>query len=102
MAVPEICYLVTLLNSKSLTNTNCIFPSSFEVAIDVVSVRSKKRSAQHHVGYSAELVALSCSVKRLNTATLLKKRLRHRCFPVNYLKFLRTLLFFKNTSRDCF
>ena len=29
-------------------------------------------------------------------ATLLKKRLRHRCFPVNFVKFLRTPL------NDCF
>ena len=26
-------------------------------------------------------------------ATLLKKRLWHRCFPVNFVKFLRTLIF---------
>ena len=36
-------------------------------------------------------------------ATLLKKRLWHRCFPVNFAKFLReisknTFTFFKNTS----
>ena len=31
-------------------------------------------------------------------ATLLKKRLRHRCFPVNFAKFLRTP-FSQNTSR---
>ena len=30
-------------------------------------------------------------------ATLLKKRLRHRCFPVNFAKFLRTP-FSQNTS----
>ena len=28
--------------------------------------------------------------KRLRPATLLKKRLWHRCFPVNFVKFLRT------------
>ena len=28
-------------------------------------------------------------------ATLLKKRLRHRCFPVNFAKFLRTPFFIK-------
>ena len=33
----------------------------------------------------------------LMPATLLKKRLRHRCFPVNFVKFLRTP-FSKNTS----
>ena len=35
------------------------------------------------------------------TVTLLKKRLWHRCFPVNYAKFLRTL-FLQNTSGGCF
>ena len=30
-------------------------------------------------------------------ANLLKKRLRHRCFPVNFIKFLRTP-FLQNTS----
>ena len=64
---------------------------------------------------SAEAVAQTCSVKKvfleispkftgkhlcqslyfnkvagLRLATLLKKRLWHRCFPVNFAKFLRT------------
>ena len=34
----------------------------------------------------------------LRSATLLKKRLWHRCFPVNFEKFLRTP-FLQNTSR---
>ena len=34
-------------------------------------------------------------------ATLLKKRLWHRCFPVNFRKYLRTLLLY-NTSGGCF
>ena len=33
-------------------------------------------------------------------ATLLKKRLWHRCFPVNFANFLRTL-FSQNTSGVC-
>ena len=33
--------------------------------------------------------------------TLLKKRYWHRCFPVNFAKFLRTL-FLYNTSGGCF
>ena len=36
-------------------------------------------------------------VAGLRPATLLKKRLRHRCFPVNFVKFLRTS-FLQNTS----
>ena len=39
-----------------------------------------------------------CSMKDgLRPATLLKKRLRHRCFSVNFAKFLRTP-FLQNTS----
>ena len=34
-------------------------------------------------------------------ATLLKKRLWHSCFPVNFTKFLRTP-FLQNTSDGCF
>ena len=34
----------------------------------------------------------------LRPATLLKKRLRHSCFPVNFAKFLR-IPFLQNTSR---
>ena len=34
-------------------------------------------------------------------ATLLKKRLWHRCFPVNFAKFLR-IPFLQNTSDGCF
>ena len=34
-------------------------------------------------------------------ATLLKKRLQHRCFPVNFAKFLRHL-FLQSTSSGCF
>ena len=43
-----------------------------------------------------------CSLKKqppevFRPATLLKKRLWHRCFPVNFVKFLRTP-FLQNTS----
>ena len=37
----------------------------------------------------------------MRRATLLKKRLWHRCFPVDCLKFLR-IPFLQNTSRGCF
>ena len=40
-------------------------------------------------------------VAALRPATLLKKRLWHRCFPVNYEKFLRTH-FLQNTIGGCF
>ena len=37
----------------------------------------------------------------LRPATLFKKRLWHKCFPVNFTKFLRTP-FLQNTSGGCF
>ena len=37
----------------------------------------------------------------LRPPTLLKKRLWHRCFPVNFAKFLRTT-FLKNISGGCY
>ena len=37
----------------------------------------------------------------LRLASLLKKRLWHRCYPMNFVKFLRTS-FSQNTSEGCF
>ena len=39
---------------------------------------------------STEADVQRCSVNKVRHATLLKKRLWHRCFPVNLAKFLRT------------
>ena len=44
---------------------------------------------------------VSFLIKLSQPATLLKKRLSHRCFPVNFAKFLRTL-FLQNTSGGYF
>ena len=38
----------------------------------------------------------------LSPATLLKKRLWYRCFPVNFVKFLRTLFIYWTHLNDCF
>ena len=68
--------------------------------------------------FGTEAVARRCSVKKENTcarvsflitlqasglrpATLLKKRLWHRCSPINFAKFLRAP-FLQNTSGVCF
>ena len=48
------------------------------------------------------LCQISFSIKlQARPATLLKIRLWHRCFPVNFAKFLRTH-FLQNTSGGCF
>ena len=38
----------------------------------------------------------------LRPAIVLKKRLQHKCFPVNIAKFFKTAFFSKNTSSGCF
>ena len=46
-------------------------------------------------------IRLLLKVAGLKPAILLKRRLRHRCFPLNFVKFLRTT-FSQNTSGGCF
>ena len=68
----------------------------------------------YYVTYASEPVVRRCSVKKAflevsqnsqeNTfarVSFSKKRLWHRCFPVNFVKFLRTL-FLTDTSGGCF
>ena len=43
----------------------------------------------------------SNKIAGLRTATLLKKSFWHKCFPVNFVKFLRKI-FLQNTSGGCF
>ena len=43
----------------------------------------------------------TCAIKFIKKETLLKKRLSRRCFPVNFVKFLR-YLFLKSTPGGCF
>ena len=54
--------------------------------------------------YSDENVCWSLffnKVAGIRPVTLVKQRLRHRCFPVNFAKCLRTH-FLQNTSGGCF
>ena len=50
---------------------------------------------------SQENTCARVSFGRLRPATLLKKRLQHRCLPLNFAKFLVTP-FCRDTSGDCF
>ena len=44
----------------------------------------------------SEAVVQRCSKVFLRPATLLKKRLWHSCFPVNFVKLLRTPFFIEH------
>ena len=68
--------------------------------------KNKKKSILHRNNIKNKSSHQSCSVKKgvlrnfakfTGPATLLKKRLWYRCFPVNFAKFLRTA-FSQNTS----
>ena len=55
-------------------------------------VKTKKKEQKQHFKH-----VLQTKVAGFPVATLLKKRYRHRCFPVNFAEFLRTP-FLHNTS----
>ena len=78
--------------------------SSWEVFMDqqkqppeVFYEKSVLRNFAKFTGNTCAVVSFFNKVAGMRPATLLKKRLRHRCFPVNFAKFLRTS-FLKNTS----
>ena len=49
----------------------------------------RKAISQNSQGITCDRVSLFNKVAGLRPTTLLKKRLWHRCFPVNFAKFLR-------------
>ena len=55
-------------------------------------------STHTHTHKKNNLEILGLKLLRLSPASLLKKRLWHRCFPVNFAKFLRAT-FLENTSK---
>ena len=76
---------VTLLKKNFITN---IFRKNVPISFTAAILQNTTRSSHWR-----------CSIRKgvLRPATLLKKRLRHRSFPVNFAKFLRTP-FLQNTS----
>ena len=63
----------------------------------------KKDVLRNFAKFTGNTCARASFLIKLQTwpATLLKKRLWHRCFPVDFAKFLRTS-FLQNTSGGCF
>ena len=56
----------------------------------------KKGDLRNFAKFTGKLLCQSLFINKvvgLKPATLLKKRLWHRCFPVNFAKFLRTPFF---------
>ena len=97
-------------NAQPFDSKDCLFSSSWRY---IESVRTKQYSRSSHRRYSMKKSVLrnfsKCTgkhlwqslffnkVAHLRPATLLKKRLWHRCFPVKFAKLLRTP-FLQSTS----
>ena len=93
------------LQREIFTNSSV---NDFNVSLEAVAGRDFGRTVQKPKMKSfttivkrfvAKLSILDVSEAR--PATLLKKRLWHRCFPVDFVKFLRTP-FLYHTSGGCF
>ena len=83
-------YLLRKSNSKRKKNRK----SHRRCSVKKVVLRNFAKITEKHLCQSL----FFNKVEGLRSATLLKKRLWHRCFPVNFEKFLRTP-FLQNTSR---
>ena len=68
---------------------------------DVFCKRVFSKPSQNVQDNTCVGVSFFNKVAGLKPETLLRKRFRHRCFPVNFAKILRTL-FLQNTSSGCF
>ena len=93
--------------TASIRKLDKLFSESQEALLSVFhhqkqppEVLCKKRCSEKFRKFTGKHLCKSLffnKVACLKPATLLKRRLWHRCFPVNFAKFLRTP-FLKNTS----
>ena len=67
---------------------NCLIFESRGFIIGIISEKHEKIFSLH--------LMLQSSRRGLRPATFVKKRLRHRYFPVNFAKFLRTVFFIEH------
>ena len=83
---------------KRSTKMNFLYRSSHQrCSLKKVFIKNFTKFTGKHLCWSLFLNKVS----GLRTATLLKMRLQQRCFPVNFVKFLRTS-FLQNTSQRLF
>ena len=95
-------YLIKSPDKEALINEICIL-RSFHVK-EPPEVFCEKRSFQRFLKLHREtpvLKSLLNIVGCLKVCNFIKNWLQHRCFPVKFMKFLRTPIL-KNTVNDCF
>ena len=98
--------------SSRFKNINRIFGVSWRKILHLKQNFIRKYQSEKNLKFiwnsfqTLGAVARRCFVRKsflrnfVRPATLLKKRLWHRCFAVNFAKILR-VLFLQNTSRGC-
>ena len=74
-------------NSKMVNSVQLRIAVEIQINNLISNISIKRKQWESKECESKEYLVLN---KRLRPATLLKKRLWHRCFPVNLVKFLRT------------
>ena len=95
-------YLIKSPDKEALINEICIL-RSFHVK-EPPELFCKNRSSQRFLKLHREtpvLKSLPNIVECLKACNFIKNWLQHRCFPVKFMKFLRTPIL-KNTAHDCF
>ena len=70
-----------------------MFPSRSGTLVEAKSIASTSLKHRQSISLASFLQCPHCKKSSLRLATLLKKRLWHRFFPVNFAKFLRTPFF---------
>ena len=71
----------------------------FQLKCRVWFLLCRNRSSHQRCSVKKVFLEISQNFTNLRPATLLKKRLWHRCFPVNFVKFLRTPFLQNNSAR---
>ena len=92
----------SLISVSVILNATKILVTKFKILFCVQNIYFTKHEVFHFTNFSSkyEQIYWFLMIYRssLTPATLLKKRLWHRCFPVNFVKVLRAP-FLQNTTR---
>ena len=96
MFISIICLYKSKNWSKSFSQfIEFFFRSSFpEVFCEKRILKNFAKFTGKHLCHSLFFNKIACS--------FIKKRLWYRCFPVNFVKFLKTPFFHKTAPGDCF
>ena len=102
IAVISKLLFIFLLHTHTQKYTNSAFSSRMVFSLPQSFFRSShQRCSVRKVFLEISQNSQENTCASARPETLLKKRLSHRCFHVNFVKFLRTL-FLQNTSGGCF